>query len=394
MFKRLYWSHSHARFLAVSWFGNPDDPDGDGPLPADYHLAVRNAFTTAPHLAAVVNRIAGPKTVIAHSLGCMVVASALADFGMKADHVCFVDAAIAREAFDGPIEAEAPELVRSDWAQAGYDPELYASNWFQLFGPDDARSRLTWRLRFQNLTGDIHNFYSSTEEVLAKYTGEVPANVIEALVTCGDGSYAWAMQEKTKGRRTSYLFGRYQLGTTYGGWGFDRKDPYTAGDPLFWKWEDSRVPLKPEELDFVDASLLRRQPFFEPGFGAIYEWSRMKPEYPANTTPMDGVPTWIFDLYGDKGSDTAADFFRRAQLLAEAIPAQSWPAGANYVKAFVSSANEDQNYNMPNSFVTNKAYWPRPRTDGTLNWHHNDLREVAYLYLYPIFDKFVSISNQ
>ena len=396
MFKRLYWSHSHARFLAVSWFGNPDDPDGDGPLPADYHLAVRNAFTTAPHLAAVVNRIAGPKTVIGHSLGCMVVASALADFGMTADHVCFVDAAIAREAFDGPIEAEAPELVRSDWALAGYDPQLYASNWFQLFGSADARSRLTWRFRFQNLTGDIHNFYSSTEEVLAKYTGEVPTNAFEALLSCGDGSYAWAMQEKSKGRRTSYLLDSYQLGTTYGGWGFNLKDPYTEGDPLFWKWADCRVPLKPDEIGHLDALLLRRQPFFEPGFGGVDEWPDPTPSYPADTLAMPGAPKWILDLYGDKGSDAAADFFQRAQLLAEAIPAQSWPAGANSVGVFHSSGHQDQNYNMPEKFFSNQAYWPRDKQEGTniLLWHHNDLREIAYLYLYPIFDKFVSISNQ
>lgn len=54
---------------------------------------------------------------------------------------------------------------------------------------------------------------------------------------------------------------------------------------------------------------------------------------------------------------------------------------------------------MPADFTT-AAQWPNSRgvnnTTGVAvpNWHHSDMREVAYFYLNRFYDKLSSLANQ
>jgi hypothetical protein len=52
----------------------------------------------------------------------------------------------------------------------------------------------------------------------------------------------------------------------------------------------------------------------------------------------------------------------------------------------------DRNANMPAAYVF--ASWPRTSACGIPLWFHDDFRQVAYPFLYPLFDELVYISHQ
>ena len=172
MFKRFYWSGSQARFYGITWNGAESKqdvaiqalPQSDRFTP-NFHTNVVNALQTALHLANFLNGMSGETTVAAHSLGNMVVLSAINDYNVTAiKHYFMIDSAVPIEAVQGDAAKE-PAMIYSTWRD--YSSRLYASDWWQLFPADDARSTLTWRNRFGNLgTVDIYNLYSSGEEVL------------------------------------------------------------------------------------------------------------------------------------------------------------------------------------------------------------------------------------
>jgi len=97
MFKRFFWSGSKAKFHSITWFG---DPYTTGRAVPQYHDAVIDAFAASADVATYVNGLSGQKTIIAHSLGNMVVSSAIKDHGMTVDQYFLVDAAVAEEAYD------------------------------------------------------------------------------------------------------------------------------------------------------------------------------------------------------------------------------------------------------------------------------------------------------
>ena len=399
VFKRMYWSHSHARFVGVSWFG---DPYSNGNIIGhdfvyDYHMTIRNTFTTAPKLAEKLNALSGSKTIAGHSAACVLISSAVADFGLQVNNACLLDAALAREAFDGPVPGDSQGMTPDAWL--GYNPQLWASYWFTQFPSTDARSGLTWRHRFDGAASVVQNFYSSTEEVLAAFPGTPGQaaweNVKDYFTGQGTGSYVWVVQEKTKGNLWS-LLDVVNAGSTYGGWGFNTTDPLSASDPVYYDLypNTSGVPTRQvkSQLAVPASAVLRRTPVFDPGWGNPQAGGTRL----VDTSILRG-PGWIRQLYDTTtdtttGSTTAAAFEHRSRLLAEAIPALSLPMGANRTTAI-----EDQNHNEPAEFV-DVAHWPSARgsdaSTGTPIWHHSDMREVAYIYLYKFYDKLVSITNQ
>ncbi|NTU49973.1 MAG: right-handed parallel beta-helix repeat-containing protein, partial [Desulfobulbaceae bacterium] len=81
MFKRLYQSGSHAMFTAVTWYGNDGQladwiPFYGGSTP-NYYINVEHAFQTASNMAASVSALPGQKFIAGHSLGNMLVSSAI-----------------------------------------------------------------------------------------------------------------------------------------------------------------------------------------------------------------------------------------------------------------------------------------------------------------------------
>ncbi len=393
VFKRMYWSGSKARFVGVSWYGDPYSDGND--LVYDYHSAARNAFTTAPVLTAKLNALSGSKTIAGHSAACLIISSAIADHGLSVSNACLIDAAMSRESFDGGGADDITGMVPAVWRE--YPEGYWASHWHELFPSTDARSTLTWRNRFRSAAGVVHNFYSSTEDVLGRFEGTVNGSILENLRA--PGSFAWVIQEKAKGNKLNVLgLNLIHAGSDYGGWGFNLTDPLLdARDP---KWyfpftnevgTPGRRAKAPGEIGSpsIWSDALKRTPFFKTG------WGRWDPNHPdqevIDTNYFDG-PSWVYDLYrGTTGNAIAADPVKRSQLLNEAIPALSLAMGSNATSAF-----EERNYNLPSQYA-DAAHWPSARganVGGVPNWHHSDMREVAYLYLYRFYDKLSSLSNQ
>gem|GEM_PF-6619944 len=392
MFKRCYWSGNKSRFVGVSWFGNPDS--GVGPLPSDYHRSVRNAMVTAQTLAAQINALPGTKTIFGHSLGTGVISSAIADHGMIVSKALFVDSALARECYDGAVSSESTGMTPEHWRS--YDSRLYASNWHERFvGTSDARKTLTWRNRFgtaatTDATGKVYHFYSSTEDVLAEYAGEVPESVFAVANTSGlNGAYSWTFQEKAKGERVNYALGLTHVGSYYWGWGVNLFNPILQGDP-FWYFANlqGRRAQTPAEIGPLTAAHLEgmtRSPFFQPGWGT---WNITDPTVRyVYTDPYPGVPDWIGWLFTSHGSTYSADPQKRNQLLAEAIPALSFPLGSR-ASSLIPAARQ---FDLP-SLTDN---WPRrDPVSAVPEWRHSDMREVAYIYQYRFFNQVIFLANQ
>jgi len=362
MFKRFYWSGSKAKFYGVTWNG----AESKGTFPfynlftPTYHTNVVNTLQTAPHLASFLNGLSGETTVAAHSLGNMVVLSAISDYSAAPSHYFMIDAAVSMETIQGDM-AYNPNMLYSTWNP--YANRLFASDWWQLF-TNDYRSTLTWSNRVGNLRNvDVYNFYSSGEEVLREYDSDPPSTVLSGIVTelVSDwnglpyGTFAWVWQEKGKGACQQDWF----LGSSHGGWRFS------------YYWRDSfGNPLSPSIMNDTPNSILQNQPMFSVGS--------------SENAPPDE------DLLGADASAYAQA--NRDRILSDAIPALTLPVGANPVSILDQRASGTRNFNMQTTFETG---WPAERLslpEGN-NWHHSDFDYAAYPFTHKLFEAIVNHGN-
>jgi pimeloyl-ACP methyl ester carboxylesterase len=382
-FKRTYWSGSLADFHGVSWNGSETQYIPlVASLTVDYHANVLNAFKSAPSLSVYLNSLnnnTSPVTIAGHSLGNMLVSSAIADHGAIVENYLMLDAAVAAEAYDG-AEPKTQDMWRSEW-EAFYNawngaadedkPKYYrliAAGWHSLFDNSDARSRLTWKDRFENNPNNVnfYNFYSSGEEVLdthpygggnafegdASLFAYIWATVVQSAPPTG--RYAWAFQEKLKGTMES----NFILGSYYGGWAFNLSDYHNGVWP-------SQTPYTPAQAFALSDDELKAKPFFN----------------------ASGPHTAIYDNNQSTASAHAENYLNRAEIIARMIPALTQAAG--------KVENQNQNnlfkdqFNMQTSFQTG---WPRERlaNDKLLNnWFHSDLIDIAYIYTSRLYNSFV-----
>ena len=363
MFKRMYWSGSHAKFYAVTWSGADTKSFAYGAFTPNYHSNVFNAFNTAPLLNSFLNSLSGTNIVAAHSLGNMVTLSAISDWNAPISQYFMMDAAVAMEAIDSSA-TPTNVMIYSTWM--AYSNRCFASDWWQLWPTNDARSTLAWNNKLGNLRNvDVYNFYSSGEEVLREYDGDTPDGVVDALWTkiiqkswssVPVASYVWVWQEKGKGT----CHQDWLIGSTHGGWRFPVNE---YGDP---------DPAPPATANTLSNSVLQVTPVFT--FGSYFD-SVVGPHPDLTLTNLA------------TGSAYAAA--NRNRILSDAIPALSLPAGANQVPKFVPN---DHNVDMM-IFENN---WPagRPHTGSEANkWYHSDFHEVAYTFTYKLFDQFVTTGN-
>jgi pimeloyl-ACP methyl ester carboxylesterase len=360
-FKRMYWSGSHARFYGVTWDGYQSQgnvPTAYGtlqtPLPVtpNYHTNVANAFLTAPYLAAFIDSLSGANVVAAHSLGNMVALSALNDYGANIQTYFMVDAAVAMEAIDTSTFPN-NQMIYSTWVD--YTNSLYASYWHNLFGSLDYRSKLGWPGRLSSFNNaQVYNFYSSGEEVLRSWEDDPPTNILTSIAQVfwnyyysqsPLGSYVWVWQEKAKGTAATNAF----LGSDHGG----------------WKFNTNYSSLTVAQADALSAPQLQTNAFFD--FGS--------PDFP-NDYAVEGS---FGNVYAYENNN---------RMLGDAIPALSYPVGANPVPRFQAN---DLNINMQGL----ENNWPSSRlqtTEGN-NWHHSDYQVVAYTYTYQLFNEMVTLGN-
>ena len=344
-FKRLYQSRSRAMFTAVTWHGDHSQIPLIGVAP-DYWENITHAFKTSAELPAAVSALPGSsKIIVGHSMGNVVVASAIKDHGLNVTQYFMLNAAVALEAFD--TNAMSIDAMRHpNWST--YDPHLWATEWYQLF-PGEGRAGLTWRNRFGDISNAI-NFYSSGEEVLNNNdaaSGGTPGQVPPI-----GGERAWVLQEMVKG--TQHI-GAVLTFDSQGGWGFnghwDKAVTTTTGGPHGGTTTTYRH-LDSTEANLLTDAELKAQPFFR----------RFQ-----NTA-----------ILGANGSTTASEYLVRADALGTAIPALSFPTGRNPIPLF---DQQDRNVNL----MDLKDGWPRSAG----RWFHSDAKNVAYRYNHKLWEKWV-----
>jgi hypothetical protein len=332
-FKRLFWSGSSARFYGITWCGDQSRLPFTAITP-NYQINTPNAWVSASNLSSYLGSIFGEKIVAAHSLGNMLVSAAIQDYSASVSKFFMIDAAVAMEAYDGAA-SDISAMRHPDWVD--YSNRLWATEWHQLFGLGDGRRELTWRNRFSSVVSKAYNFYSSGEEVLERHTG----TPYELSTVWNKGEFAWCLQEKLKGRFEFLSWG----GSTYGGWGFN-----SSHYPLPWHYKfGANVNILDEEL--------RSEPFFDDG--------------------------GCWPLYHNSGSSYAFEY--QPKLLAQMIPALSLPVGANKLNAIPDSRNFNMDTVGGSGF---KNGWGRYDQKYQERWLHSDIRNMAYLYVYKVFDKF------
>lgn len=369
MFKRLWQSGFDGRFTAVEWYGNEEQRyipvwPANGTATLDFYGNTLHAFQSAPALALHVSGLDGEKVIVAHSLGCVLTSSAIKDHGLQCAKYYMLNAASAMESYD--VSEYASDMVEPAWREVAEANR--ASRWYRLFDrpgyESDFRRGLTWRGRFAGIQ-NVVNCYSASEDVVGNYK-----QGLTLLPTLRQS--VWVMQELLKG---SVLF--HGVNSTQffdvdceGGWGINT---YYAADPRWY------LPLGG----------------FTGSTSSNLEW-RAAVEHPLFTpfrAEHDGMhSTNVFvKVCGGYGFLTDGDSLR-ARFLGDAIPAESRAAGANPIRVGVV----DQNIRMDTDVseggcIANWGLWPQKRRDGDVpRWAHTDFKNVAYFFVYPLFDKLVN----
>ena len=329
MFRRLYRKNCRVLFYGVTWAGDL------GVTGKDYHASVANAFVTGERLAAYVtaqNAASGTSAptnnvFMAHSLGNMVVASAIQDHGLKPTKVIMLNAAIPSEAINEATFNTNPQnngLVPDAWKE--YLPMTWCSCWHQLWGDTLPQRKLTWRNRFSKLaTQNVLNLYSTGDEVLE--VGEQEPSFL------GDGKefgwHAWQAQELGKGKGPLNLYG-----SKVAGWDF-------------------RFPA----------------PSAETANNYTLEELRTNPVFNIDSRMMDS-------------SISTNDW---NTLLAHGIPALSCPIG-NPVQHAGTRAMTGVNLNEA-EMKANGWKEIENETDLENNWLHSDIKNADYFYTWRAFER-------
>lgn len=298
----------------------------------NYHESAANAFPTALNLGIQLwaAGLTGENVILAHSLGNMVVSSAIQDWGLSVDKYFMLDAAVATESYDASTFNDSPSrnyMVNSAWA--GYNANTWCSTWYQLFSAPDDRAKLTWQSRFPMVLPIAYNFYSSGDQCFETYPG-TPSEFSGYYWHGGLDSlerYCWQKQEIFKGCGNL-------AGTTWAGWGF---------------WEDDYgAKIPPNDANSASPDQLRTNPVFV-------------------RNPLAMFSSNIAS--GDVNN-----------ILCFGIPALSHAAGVNAIDGVIENF-DDQAY---------QNGWGRNERPYKTRWLHNDLREMAYPYTYKVFNGIVS----
>lgn len=330
MFKRLWQSGLRSRFTAVDWYGNETQIFNS--LTPNYYQNVYNAFKTSKMLAEKSKFLKGRKIFMAHSLGAVLTSSAIQDYSMECSRLYLLNGAVAVQAYNE--SAYTNEMLESSWKYM--DKSKTASEWYTLFDKEDFRSSLNWKGRFAGVQGMV-NCYSPTEEVVGN----------KGLFQ------AWIAQEKGKGTKLSNFF-KLELSLQDAGWG--RRTRYRINPryyaPFHGFFGAAFKYLTREEM-------ITRPPFRDFNF---------------RTAEMHSLDAFIID----KNTDKERFDVLRGHFLGDAIPATSFGAGGNSVPG-VPNINYE-------SCKTAPEKWPAERKG---EWHHSDMKNIAYFHVKKLFDKLV-----
>ena len=376
MFKRLWQSGCNSMFTVVDWYGDEDQWNCllsnwlfEGTASPDYYGNVLHAFQTAEALATETKNLPGArKTFIAHSLGNILTSAAIKDWDMDYSRYYMLNAAVAMEAYDA--QAYERTMIDPEWTNVvKYCQNYHASRWSKLFeqshGGQDFRRSLSWKGRFAGIANAV-NCYSTTEDV----TGNIDTN--KSLL----GWTVWAKQERLKGSALWHVdVGIPGDVVCEGGWGVNS----------YYMFDD----------DHNEHGNIR---YYNPGIGFTADMRRL--------SRADAIIHPLFTPFREKeyaGAMHSTDLFTiddenkryalRARFLADAIPAESFAMGAN---RFVNKGGSERigNISMMEDCMDNEKIWPKDRViegkngqPDTLEWHHSDWKQLAYCFVYKLFDK-------
>ena len=266
----------------------------------------------------------------------MLVSAAIEDCQMPHEKYFMLNAAVAMEAYDptnGVTQTSHDSMTPEAWTN--YADRVRSTHWFERFPEGDGRRLLTWKGRFANVT-NIVNFYSSQEEVVCNGDG-TPKNIGRA--------FSWYNQEYRKGNWT------WMLHPNEGGWAFNSY--YDTG--LF----SHMAPADAAEL--TDAQL-QQTPFF------------LDFANPEMHTSSNGLIV-------------ATNYLYRAEMLAYAIPSESYAVGANpllglnaYTNQVTNESVPSRNFNMAD-FTEGQEDLPQNGEDDDekyQDWQHSTLIQRSY----------------
>jgi hypothetical protein len=350
VFKRLRQYGSDAKFVGISWEGNQGQineaiPFAGGATP-DYWHNVYNAFQSSKALATMVNGLGdGGKVIAGHSLGNMLVSSAICDRSLTSDHYFMLNAAVAREAYSATHINGDRFIVRNpSWSDYDGDTRLWSSDWWSLFTTNDGRYDLKWRSRFGTLSTHTnpHNYYSTGEEVLMKGDGSEPSAILEVTIK---KELAWIKQEMSKGS----LLKKVTAGvhTANGGWafnGFWNGTPPATNPPLI------------------------ANPYFKP-FSEFFDENGQNPR----------------TVHGATGSNLASQFALRAFMLAHDVPAVSNPVGSDFIDFNNNNVNDDAAKNT-DMMGKRSGGWGG-------DWKHSDLKNQEVDRVFELYGDMVTKGN-
>ncbi|MBQ2628473.1 MAG: hypothetical protein IJG13_02220, partial [Kiritimatiellae bacterium] len=362
VFKKLWWAGLDRGFIAVQW--NGDRGQVFGTLTPNYYGNVQNAFQTASALAGAMQSVQGPKWFIAHSLGNMLVSAAIQDYGMPHEKYFMLNAAIAMEALDptnGITQESHDNMTPHAWTN--YVDRVRSTHWFERFPEGDGRRLLTWKGRFANVT-NIVNFYSTQEEVVNNGDGD--------WHTILKRNFVWYNQETRKGVWPLMLH-EYE-----GGWEFNPYHDTVTGSHVGNEYVESRQKMSPQNAANLTDEQLQEHPFF---------LDFVNPEMHSSSN----------------GLIVATNYLYRAEMLAYAIPAESFTAGANPLpgRDDVSYIDRDKpmfgSYNMAILFDAGIEDLPQNGNDPEdrhQDWQHSTFVQRSYKRVHQLFKKITQLMKE
>ena len=392
-YKKLWQSGCDAKFTAVEWQGDQSQKELFGvTFTPNYFVNVENAFLAARPFADACKKLPGEKILVGHSLGNLVIASAIKDYGLDYMKFVMLNAAVAREAFDENAYDE--DMVDEDWIDekgkvrgGGVDVGVgggvgedvggddltnhldRAARWYRNFAgkeydPYEYRRKLAWRGRFANLPRTV-NFYSQTDNVLLNPD---PHEEDPDQWEVDDVWDNFCMKVvRTPGRKTGFGF-----------WAFSEK---MKGTWIIDVLNEAMTKF----LDVKESDHMK----CEAGWGENPDYDDEITEFvPANTR---------FKPFLDERLKTPgmldilpAETERvRAQHLGDAIPVESFAAGANPVATL-------ENVDMT-GFIGENPDWPVFEGDSehkTNEWWHSSFREVAFYHTSKLYASLAAVERQ
>ena len=387
-YKKLYQSGSDAMFTAVEWKGDQSWVEFFGQkVTPNYHVNVENAFAAARPFADACKKLPGEKILVAHSLGNVLVSSAIRDHGLDYTKYVMLNAAVPSEAYDASAYDEA--MVPAGWegegeGEGGNSLTNHldrAARWYRNFAdkeydPCEYRRKLAWRGRFANLPRTV-NYYSQSDNILVNPAPNDPDP--DKVLDPNDQNLYRKVEEllaaKLVNGRSIGSGGSKKTG--FGFWSFSEK---MKGTWLLDVVNDVLTNM----LEVAESDAYKCEGGW--GFNPLYDDDPEKPFDPANTR---------FTPFLDERMKTqgALDILQeeterlRAQHLADAIPAESFAAGANPV-ATVENVNEE-------SFIGENPDWPLYEGEEvhTNLWNHSAFREVAFYHTSKFYASLAAVGK-